>query len=136
MLTLSPMTVAPVCHVGDPLQMTCTAPAQSLRWSIFQVNEQGLLTEVTGSVLIDSHDADQRKQNEVDSTTFTFIRISAPGASPMISTLSIDSVSIGLNGTVVRCADLANPMTSVSNTTIQIIDTSQSEFIEDTCTSG
>ena len=113
------MTVAPVCHVGDPLQMTCTAPAQSLRWSIFQVNEQGLLTEVTGSVLIDSHDANQRKQNEVDSTTFTFIRISAPGASP---TSSIDSVSIGLNGIVVRCSDAANPMTSAS-TTIQLFDT-------------
>ena len=24
-LTLSPMMVVPVCHVGDPLQITCTA---------------------------------------------------------------------------------------------------------------
>jgi hypothetical protein len=33
-----------------------------------------------------------------------------------------------LNGTVVRCSDAANPMTSAS-ATIQIIDTSQSELI-------
>ena len=57
------------------------------------------------------------------------MRTSEQGAiSPMISTLSIDSVSIGLNGTVVRCADLTDSMISAS-TTIQIIDTGQSEFV-------
>ena len=60
---------------------------------------------------------------------FTFVRTSEQGASsPLITTLSIDSVNIGLIETVVHCSDVANPMTSVSNTTIQIIDTSQSEF--------
>jgi hypothetical protein len=55
------------------------------------------------------------------------MKISTEGALPLITRLSIDSVSIGLNGTVVRCSDVANPMTSAS-TTIQIIDTSQSEL--------
>jgi hypothetical protein len=39
--------------------------------------------------------------------------------------LSIDSVSIGLNGTVVRCSDVLNPMASAS-TTIYIISAANS----------
>ena len=127
MVTLSPMTVAPVCQVGDPLQLTCSASAQSIRWSIFRViNEQGTLAEVTNSLIIDSSDANQMKQREANSATLTFTRSSPPGASPLISTLSIDSISIGLNGTAVHCSDIASPITSAS-TIIQIIDISQSE---------
>ena len=116
-LTLSPMSVAPVCSVGDPLQLTCTASVQAIRWSIFRViDDQGTLSEITNSVLIDNNDAHQRKTKEVVSVTFTYVRISAQGASPLVSTLSIDSVSIGLNGTVVHCSDVSNPMTSASTT--------------------
>ena len=125
MLTLSPMTEAPVCRVGDPLQLTCTAPVQSLRWSIFQVNDQGTLADVINSVLIESSDNNQMKQREMDSTTFIFTRISTLGVSPLITTLSIDSVNIGLNETVVHCTDVANPMTSAS-TTISIISDANS----------
>jgi hypothetical protein len=56
---------------------------------------------------------------DVNLTTFTFTRTSGQGASPLISTLSIDSVSIGWNETVVNCSDVANPMT-LASTTIQI----------------
>ena len=126
MLTLSPMMVAQVC-VGDPLQLTCTALAQSIRWRIFRViDEQGTLAEAANSVIIDGRDANQMKQREVNYAAFTFTRSSPPGASPLISTLSVDSVSIGLNGTEVRCSDVANPMTSAS-TAIHIIDISQSK---------
>ena len=120
------MSVAPVCSVGDPLQLTCTASVEFIRWSILQVNDQGTLEEVTYTVQINSRDDNQISQRVVDSATITYLRISAQGASPLVSTLSIDSVSIGLNGSVVRCSDIANPMTSAS-TTILIIDTSQSE---------
>ena len=135
---LSSMTVAPVCRVGDHIiEITCTATVENVRWNVFRVNEQATVEQIVSDVLILSISSNnQRTSVTVDSVTFTFMRTSQQGAtSPLISTLSIDSVSAGLNGTVVRCADLANPMTSVSNTTIQIIDTSQSEFIEDTCTS-
>ena len=111
------MSVAPVCHVGDPLQLTCTASVQTIRWSIFRIiNDQGTLSEITNSVFIDNSDDNQRKSSEVASFTFIYVRISDQGASPLVSTLSIDSVSIGLNGTVVRCSDVANPMTSASTT--------------------
>ena len=121
------MVVAPVCHIGDPLEVTCTASVESIRWSIFRViNDQGTLSQITNSVLIDSMDDNQQKSSEVGSVTLTYARISAPGTSPLVSTLSIDSVSISLNGTVVNCSDVSNSMTSAL-TTIQIIDTSQSE---------
>ena len=115
------MTVAPVCRVGDPLQLTCTASVQAIRWNIFRViNDQGTLSEflITNSVLIDNSSANQRKSSVVASTTFTYARISNQGASPLVSTLSIDSVNIGLNGTVVRCSDVADPMTSASTTVV------------------
>jgi hypothetical protein len=117
MLTLSPTSVAPVCRVEDPLLLTCTASTQFIRWNIFRANE-----EIIGSAQFNSRDANQMPSNiDVNLTTFTFTRTSAQGASPLTSTLSIDSVSIDLNGTVVRCTDVSNPMTSAS-TTIQIID--------------
>ena len=117
------MSVAPVCRVGDPLQLICTASdsVEFIIWSILQANEPGTLTEIATPVQINSRDANQMRQIEVASATFTFVRISAQGASPLVSTLSIDSVSIGLNGTVVNCSDVSNPMISAS-TTIQVID--------------
>ena len=68
-------------------------------------------------------DDNQMKSSVVAATTFTYARISARFASPLVSTLSIDSVSIDLNGTVVRCSDVdQNLMISASTTIIQIID--------------
>ena len=67
--------------------------------------------------------------------TFTFMRTSAQGDLPLISTLFIDSVSIGLNGTVVNCTDERineerNALIFVSTTIIRfmIVDTTQSEL--------
>ena len=121
------MSVAPVCRAGDPLQLTCTASVESgIRWNVFQNNEQ-----IVSDVLITIRSANnQRTPITVDSVTFTHVRTSAPGASPLVSTLSIDSVNIGLNGSVVRCSDLSDPMISTS-TTIQIFDTSQSAFVKE-----
>ena len=118
------MTVAPVCHIGDPLLINCTASVQFIKWNIFHVD--GTLEKPVTSAQINSLDDNQMSQRTVNSTTFTFTRTSVQGVSPMISTLSIDSVDISLNGTVVRCSDVRNPMTSAS-ITIKIIDTSQSE---------
>ena len=120
MVTLSPMVVAPVC-LGDPLQLICTASVEFIRWSILQPNEQGTLVEVVNSVQINSLDVNQVSSRVVNFATFTIMRISTQFASPLISTLSIDSVSIGLNETLVRCTDVANSTTSAS-TTIHIID--------------
>ena len=126
-LTFSPMTVAPVCRVGDPLQLRCTARVEFMRWNVLRVNEQGALVDVINSEIINSRDVVQMRDTALNSATITFTRISTQGASPLISTLSIDSISIGLNRTVVCCTDVANP-TSSASTTIRI-NTSQSESI-------
>ena len=122
MVKLSPMTVAPVCHVGDELDLTCTASVEVISWSFMVVTEQGSEEEIT----IFSTASQQSMPIVVNSTTFTLTRNSDQGALPLIVTLSIDSVSIGLNGTVVNCVDTRNSTTSAS-TTIQVIDTSNSE---------
>ena len=119
---LSPVSVAPVCHVGDPLQLTCTASVEFISWSFTVVTEQGREEEIT----IFSTSSQQTMPIVVNSTTFTLMRNSPQGVLPLIVTLSIDSVSIGLNGTVVNCVDTRNSTASAS-TTIQIIDTGNSE---------
>ena len=126
MLILSPMTMAPVCRVGDPLQLTCTASAPFIRWNIVVVNEHGVEEEITA--IRNSIDlSPEPKERIINSTTFTFSRTSAEDVSPLITTLSIDSVSIGLNGTIVNCRDANNPMVSAS-TTIQIMEASSSKL--------
>ena len=126
MLTLSPMTVAPVCNAGDPLQLTCTASVEFISWSFMVVNEQGRDEEVTIFITAGAP-SNQSMPIVVNSTIFTYMRSSAQNAIPLTSILSINSVSIGLNGTVVNCMDPGNSMASAL-TTIQIIDTSQSEL--------
>jgi hypothetical protein len=126
------MTVAPVCHVGDPLELTCTASIDFIIWTISRVNEKGMLEKAINDEPINSEDLLQMLQPVVISlATFTFMRTSAQGELPLISTLSIESVSIGLNGTVVNCTDGRSREENKSipvSTTIQIIDTSQSEL--------
>ena len=108
-----------MCHVGDHLNLTCTASVDFITWSFIVVNGQGRDAEIT----IFSTTSQQSMPTVVNSTTFTLMRNSPQSVLPLIITLSIDSVGIGLNGTVVNCVDLRNSTTSVS-TTIQIIDTS------------
>ena len=128
-LTLSPMSVAPVCRVGDPLQLTCTASVEFLRWNILRGDEQGTLVDIINSRIINSRDPIQTSGTSlpINSATITYSRTSAQGALPLVSTLSIDSVNIDLNGTVIQCSDVSNPM-SLASTTVIIIDTSQSEL--------
>jgi hypothetical protein len=125
MLTLSPMSVAPVCRVEAPLQLTCKAFARNIQWNFMIVDEQGKNEDITmfstASAL-----SDQPMPITVNSTTFTLIRNSSQNVLPLIATLFIDSVGAGLNGTVVNCLDPGNSM-SAASTAIQIIDTSNGE---------
>ena len=128
LLIISPVSMAPVCSVGDPLQLTCTSPdVEFISGSIFRVNEQGILEKAIKDKQINSQDQLQMSQPTViELSTFTFTRTSAQGASPLNSMISIDSVNISLNGTVVRCSDVGNSITPAS-TTIRIIDVSKSK---------
>ena len=125
LVTLSPMMVAPVCDIGDPLQLTCTTSLQFVKWSILQANEQGTLEKVTNDVKVTVNQTIQPIR--VNSATLIFTRVDQ--RMPLISTLSIDSVNIHLNGTVVLCSDLAESAMLSASTTIQIIDNNQSELV-------
>ena len=127
---MCPMMMASVCHVNDALNITCTTPSvQFIGWSIMVVNERGTLEEIIGY----STSTDRSQQVTpmmVNSTSFTFMRSSAQYDVPLISTLSIDKVSIGLNGTVVHCmeADSSSMMKASESTTIHIIGANSSEL--------
>ena len=116
-----------MCRVGDPLQLMCTASLQFIQWNIVVTNEQGMEEEIT--VSRNSRDSSPPpRERIINSTTFTFSRISAEGILPLISTLAINSISISLNGTVVRCrdADINNSGTMTSTSTvIKIISNSE-----------
>ena len=87
------MLVAPVCRVGDQLNLTCTASIEFITWSVFCVNEQGILERAINDEPINSEDMLQMPEPTVNSlATFTFMRTSAQGDLPLISTLSVDSV--------------------------------------------
>ena len=120
-ILLSPMSVAPVCRLGDPLQLTCTTSVEFIRWSIVVTNEQGMEEEIT--VSRNSREiSPPPRERIVNSTKFTFTRVSAEGDLPLISTLAINSTGIDLNGTVVCCVDANNPMTESASTSIHIIN--------------
>ena len=64
-------------------------------------------------------------ERTVNSTVLTFRRVSAEDTLPLISTLSINSVSYDLNGVIVNCMDATNSISPMSvSTTIHIIDIS------------
>ena len=71
---------------------------------------------------INSDDSSQQMSTTmVNTTLFNFTRTSTQGASPLVSTLTIDSVSTALNGTVVECFEVDGPM-AVETTLILVID--------------
>jgi hypothetical protein len=86
------------------------------------INEQGMEEEIT--VSRNSRDrSPPPRERIINSTKFTFSRISAEDDLPLVSTLAVNSTSIGLNGTEVRCIDASNPGTMTSaSTTIKIIN--------------
>jgi hypothetical protein len=93
-----------------------------VQWNLTVVNEQGRNEELIMFITASAVSA-QPMPMVVNSITFTLRRISAQGASPLVSTLSIDLVSTGLNGTVVNCLDATNSMSPLSESaTILVID--------------
>ena len=125
MLTLNPMMIAPVCHVGDPLQLACSGSVEYIRWTMRRQDTGKMITDDEIAVII-SIDEQQKNMEQivVNSTTFTFMRTSSQGSLPLNTILSIDSIRFALNGVVVRCYDPFNLTVSVS-TTIYIIEISK-----------
>ena len=114
--------MAPVCQAEDQLELTCITNGTFVRWSFTVRNDQGRLQEYPRFISQDGTQQTHESQITVNSTTFTFMRTSAQGSSPLTSTLVVNSVSSALNGTVVHCEDAETSMTAT--TTIHLFDTS------------
>ena len=118
MAEISPSGVAPVCQEGDQLELICTTTGIFLRWeiTIFPENVTHVQTPITsvGSSGIPP-------SLMISSSTITFSRLSGPNISPLISRITINPVSNGLNGTVVNCFEGSSSTESVATTSIYII---------------
>ena len=118
-VTLSPPGVAPVCS-GGQLELMCTTAGSALDWRfrVFLENET-TLTDIRRVFVSSDSASTAMSLLMVNSTLFSFSRISARGSLPVESTLLIDPVSNNLNGTVVNCFDLVSS-NSLSTTVIII----------------
>ena len=116
---ISPSAVAPVCQVGDELELTCATTGIFLRWEItvFPENMTHVATPVSsvGSSGIPP-------PLMIGSSTFNLSRLSGPDSSPLMSRMVVNPVSSGLNGTVVNCFEGSSSTDTVATTTVQVID--------------
>ena len=109
---ISPSGVAPVCQIGDQLELTCSVTGVFLRWQFTVILEDG-----TSRTFMPDVTAGGSSGRMANSTSFTFSRLSTQ---PLTSNMTINPVSEGLNGVQVNCIDRE---TSESATiTILIVD--------------
>ena len=86
---ISPARTAYVCS-GDQLELTCNTTGQFLEWSFsFTLNTRTLTSQ---------SQTDQMSHLVVNSTTFTFSRISGENSLPLISRLLVSPIEDTLNG--------------------------------------
>ena len=109
-----------VCPGEQPTTLMCSTNHIFLKWSISSLRQ----TE-TRNLSIPYLD-----QNVVvpsimmDSATFTFSRVSSPGALPLVSTMTIMNITSNLEGTMISCTGLNSSFVSsvVLMTTIHVYD--------------
>ena len=117
-LMISPSGIASVCS-GGHLDITCTTSGTFIRWYIRPENENSAsrtYTRTLSSLNVVSSVASLM----INSTMFSFSRISTQGTLPLSSRLEISPVSEILNGTEVKCEDVT-AMVNSSATTVNII---------------
>ena len=121
---ISPPVVALVCQVRDQLELTCGISAAGgfsvllQQWQLVANSESGAVTQLQ---LVSSAGTTGVNSDTliINSVTFTVSRLSIEGSSPLISRMTVNPVSEGLNGSEVNCVDT---LTSESaRTTILII---------------
>ena len=116
---LSPSGVAPVCRVGDQLELTCTSSSTIHRWefTVFPENMTHTTTPVSSAGT-----SGVPPSLTFSGSVITFSRLSGQDISPLVSRAVINPVSSGLNGAVVNCFEGISSIDNVTSTTIRIID--------------
>ena len=105
-----------VCN-GDQLELMCTITdsidtSRLLEWSFNLIPANATSYRIYNRVISSSSISNQTRHIIVNSTTFTFSRVSAPNGFPLISKLLISPVSNSLNGTLVNCMDISTSETA------------------------
>ena len=112
---ISPSEIAPICQVGDELKLTCSTTEVLQTWQFIAIPESGTAVTFARSVSSGGSTGVDSQPLIINSTImFTFSRLSCQGSLPLMSRMTIDPVTEGLNGTRVNCLD---GITSESATT-------------------
>ena len=121
MVEITPSVIAPVCHTGDQLELRCTSPGVLLTWQVTATAENGAPATYTRSVTsVGPSGLVNSQPLTINSTiVFTFSRLSSRDDLPLVSGMTINSVSEGLNGVAVNCTDVST--TESATSTIHII---------------
>ena len=118
LVEISPSVVAPICQVGDQLELTCiTTKGINHRWEFTVFPENITHTSLVTSVGMSG----TPPSLTLSTSMITFSRLSGPNSLPLISRIVVSPVSSGLNGTVVNCFEGISSTESVATTSIYII---------------
>ena len=115
---ISPSAVAPVCQAGDQLELICTSSGTIHTWE-FTIFPENMTYSAS---VISAGPSGVPPPVTISSSMITFSRLSAQNSSPLVSRITVSSVSSGLNGTVVKCVE---GISSTAIATIRIIDAGQ-----------
>ena len=101
-LTLTPSIMTSICS-GDQLLLTCNSSTDLHQWSILDPATGRTYTRL---IAVPTTAVAVITPLEVQSITFSFDVISASNALPLISTLTVDSVTDYLNTSRIVCSEI------------------------------
>ncbi len=101
------------------MELNCTTSGNILEWSFSPTTTTLVYTRALSTT------NQPPEPILIDETRFTFSRLSATSTLPLVSTLLIDPVNMGLNGTEVNCTDV-----NTSETVTTIIKIINEDWIE------
>ena len=125
-VTVFPSGIASVCS-GDSLELNCSTSGNILEWSFGPTRTTSRYTRALSTT------NQPPEPISIDAARFIFSRLSAANSLPLVSTLLINPVNMGLNGTKVNCTDVGTSETVT--TTITIINEDWIEGIHNIATS-
>ena len=125
---LSPSGVARVCS-GEELAITCSTDRSFLEWNVTIVSPESE-QNVSRSRLISS--VGSIDPLRINMRTFNISRTTnaLDGSSASLQSIIVITVTVDLNGTVVRCTDIGSSLAekSTSAVTVHVIRTDQGEL--------
>ena len=112
-VTISPSGNSLVC-AGDQLELTCslTDPGSSLLEWTFAPST--IFMDLTHRAIDANSESDKTPSVMINSTLFTFSVISPRAYLPLVSTLTINPLTTGLNGIVINCTDVSMMKTATA----------------------